>query len=229
MATPTPTCWQHELWNRLRTRWLLKFMGVSIAITVFMCVYFALLRHPQFAVTVMPLVALDRLIPFTPWAVVPYASLWLYIGLVPGLLYPRGEMVRYGLAALVVAVIGCGVFFFFPTVVPVPPIDWARWPMLAALKSTDAAGNACPSLHVAYSVLSVIWMGWLLRRVGAPRWLHGINIVWCLLIVWSTVAIRQHVVLDVEAGALLGGAVALIALVAWPAWSRRRVARRVPC
>lgn len=223
MATPISPRWHVQLWDRLRAYWLLKLVGISAGITAFMLVYFALLRHPQFAVTVMPRVALDRMIPFVPWAVVPYASLWLYIGLVPGLLYPRGEMLRYVAAAVLLAVVGCGIFYFFPTVVPVPPIDWSRWPMLAALKSTDAAGNACPSLHVAYSVLSVTWLAALLRRVGAPWWLHAANLAWCLLIVWSTVATRQHVVLDVEAGAVLGGAVALAQLVAWPAWRRRRL------
>lgn len=213
--------WQQQLWDRLRTRWLLKFVGISVGITAYMVVYFWLLNHPQFAVTVMPRVALDYLIPFASWAVVPYVSLWLYIGLVPGLLYPGREMVHYVATAVTVCVIGSAVFFFFPTAVPASPINWSQWSMVAFLKSADAAGNACPSLHVAFSVLTGIWLAWLLRRVRAPVWLDAINVAWCLLIIWSTLATRQHVVLDALAGAALGGAVALACLYARPAWTRQ--------
>ncbi|HET7268158.1 MAG TPA: phosphatase PAP2 family protein [Oleiagrimonas sp.] len=208
MSPPTSTCWQHQLRHRLRTRWLLKTVCISASISAFMCLYFALLDHPQFAVTMMPRLALDHRVPFVPWAVIPYVSLWLYIGLAPALLQLNGEMRRYVSSAVILGAIGCAVFLFFPTAVPPVPIDWSRWPMVAFLKSADASGNACPSLHVAYSVLTASWMTWLLRHVKAPLWLHAVNILWCLLIVWSTLATRQHVVLDVAAGAALGGAVA---------------------
>ena len=181
-----------------------------------MCLYFVLLNHPQFPITMMPRLALDDRVPFVPWAVVPYVSLWLYIGLAPALLHLNGEMWRYVSSAVVLGGIGCAIFFFFPTAVPPAGIDWARWPMVAFLKSADASGNACPSLHVAYAVLTAIWLAWLLRRVTASRWMHVLNAVWCLLIVWSTLATRQHVLLDVAAGALLGGAVALAHLAVWP-------------
>lgn len=223
MAAPDSQRWQDQLAARFRAHFALKFVGISAAIAAFMAVYFTLLHHPQFPVTVVPLLALDHVIAFVPWAVVPYVTLWIYIGLVPGLLYPGAEMLRFTAAAVVVAVIGCGIFFFFPTAVPASSIDWSRWPLLAALKSADQAGNACPSLHVAYSVLSAAWLASLLRRIGAPAWLHAVNVAWCILIIWSTVAIRQHVMLDVEAGIVLGGGVALAHLVAWPAWRRRRL------
>lgn len=222
MSTHPQPDWRHELGARLRARWWLKTLGICVAITGFMFVYFALLRHPQFAVAVMPRTALDHWIGFTPWAMVPYVSLWLYIGFAPALLRLRGEMAPYLVSVIAVSVIGCGIFYFWPTVIPVTLIDWSRWPALAFLKSVDAAGNACPSLHVAFAVLTSIWLAWVLQRIGAPRWLHGINLVWCLLIIWSTLATRQHVMLDVEAGAVLGAVVSLVTLLAWQTWQRNR-------
>lgn len=216
MNTRAQIDWRYQLMARLRSNWWLKAIGITAYITVFMFVYFALLNYPQVAVTVVPLQPLDRWVGFVPWAVVPYASLWLYIGLVPGLLSLRDEMGWYVIAVTLLCLIGCGIFYVWPTVVPVFPVDWARWPMLDMLKSVDAAGNACPSLHVAFSVLTAVWLCGLLRSVGAPRWLHGINVVWCLLIIWSTMATRQHVALDVEMGALLGGALALCSLYLGP-------------
>lgn len=214
--------WRQEIAARFRSHWWLKVIGICVAVSVFMCVYFTLLRHPQFAVTVMPRTRVDDWIGFEPWALVPYVSLWFYIGIAPSLLYVRSEMAPYLVSAITVGVIGCGIFYFWPTVIPASSINWSPWPVLAFLKSADAAGNACPSLHVAFAVLTAIWLAWLLRRVGAPRWPHLINVAWCLLIAWSTVATRQHVMLDVEAGAALGTLVALLQLGAWRLWSRRQ-------
>lgn len=222
MITPAspraPVPWQKQLWQRLCHHWLLKAIGISTSISAFMVLYIALQKYPQFPVTVMPRIALDYMVPFVPWGWVPYVSLWLYIGLVPGLLYLRREMVRYVTAAVLLAASGSSIFFFLPTDVPPVPIDWSPWPVLVFLNAADFGGNACPSLHVGFSLLTAIWMTWLLRRVGAPGWLHGINIGWCALIVWSTLAIRQHVVLDVVAGAALGSVMALLPLAVWSRW-----------
>ncbi len=212
MTTRTNSHWLAQLRARWRSHWFLKGIGISGYIALFMVAYFALLRHPRGAVQLMPLTALDHWIGFVSWAVWPYASLWLYIGAVPSMLLLHGEMWRYVLAVTLVALTGCGIFYLWPTMVPVTATDWSAWPVLDLLKSTDAAGNACPSLHVAYAVLSAIWLQRLLQTVRAPAWAHGISIVWCLLIVWSTMATRQHVALDVAAGALLGAAIALACL-----------------
>lgn len=209
MDSRSQGAWHRQLEARFCSYWWLKTVGITTYIAIFMAIYFALLNHPLFTVTVMPLQPLDHWISFEPWAVGPYASLWLYVGVAPSLLWLRGEMGRYLTAATLLCLIGCSVFFFWPTQVPKFAVDWARWPAVNLLKSADNAGNACPSLHVAFAVLTAIWLHWLLRRVGAPRWLHGINAVWCVLIIWSTMATRQHVALDVETGALLGSVVAL--------------------
>jgi membrane-associated phospholipid phosphatase len=214
--------WKPQLGARLRSHWALKGVGIIVYITAFMFAYFALLRHPQFPITTMPLRPLDHLVVFTPWAIVPYASLWFYIALVPSLLYLRGEMVPYLGSVTVLSLIGCGIFLFWPTQVPAFGIDWTAHPSVAFLKSADVGGNAFPSLHVAFSVLTAIWLGWLFRRIRAPRVLHAANIAWCLLIVWSTLATKQHVALDAEAGTVLGGVIALSHLYFWPSLSSRR-------
>jgi len=95
-------------------------------------------------------------------------------------------------------------FYFWPTAVPAAHIDWAQYPGVDFLKSMDASGNACPSLHVATAVFSGIWLHHLLRRFGAPLWILLFNGVWCIGIVYSTVATRQHVAVDVLAGLMLG-------------------------
>jgi membrane-associated phospholipid phosphatase len=51
-----------------------------------------------------------------------------------------------------------------------------------------------------------------LTKMGAGRGLRALNWLWCAGILYSTVATRQHVALDVLAGAALGAAVAVVHL-----------------
>jgi membrane-associated phospholipid phosphatase len=78
----------------------------------------------------------------------------------------------------------------------------------------DLAGNACPSLHVAFAVFTGIWMDRLLKEMRSAHVLLALNWLWCLGIVYSTLATRQHVVLDVIAGAALGALTASVHLAA---------------
>ena len=75
---------------------------------------------------------------------------------------------------------------------------------LAVLKGIDVGGNACPSLHVASAVFTAVWLGRIFAIVNAPSAMRWLNWLHCLAILWSTVATRQHVVLDVLAGAVVG-------------------------
>jgi membrane-associated phospholipid phosphatase len=209
---PPDVGWFHQVGARLLTWWPAKMIGTTFGMTAFFVVYFWLLRHPAYPVTIMPLTAVDRLIGFWPEALPLYLSLWFYVSLAPALLTDHCELVSYGLAALALSVIGLGLFFFWPTAVPLPEVDWSRHPSFAFLKSADASGNACPSLHVAFAVFTGVWFGRLLRQMSAGGFLRALNWLWCLGILYSTIAIRQHVALDVLAGAVLGATVAAVHL-----------------
>ncbi len=196
--------WLGQAVCRIKKYWLLKVLGSTGYMALFMVGYFWLLRHPQFPVTVMPLTGLDSLIGFQPWSIILYGSLWLYISLVPILLYGEHEIVYYLSAVTTLSLTGFIIFFFWPTAVPRWNIDWAHYPLIAFLKSVDASGNACPSLHVAFAVLTGIWLRRLLQQIRAPKIVHLGNMLWCVGIIYSTLALKQHVALDVGAGAILG-------------------------
>ncbi len=152
----------------------------------------------------MPLTGLDRWISFQPAALALYVSLWFYVPLAPGLIVDKRELIRYYRAMLGLALAGLAVFFFWPTSIPRPDIDWARHPAFAELKTVDSSGNACPSLHVAFAIFSAIWLDRLLRRMGRHPGLRVLSWCWCAGILYSTIATRQHVAIDVVAGAALG-------------------------
>ena len=114
-----------------------------------------------------------------------------------------------------------GIFLLWPTAVPPAAVNWSQHPSFAFLKSADAAGNACPSLHVAFAVFSAVWFARLLGAMGAGPAARALNWLWCLGILYSTIATRQHVALDVLAGAALGAAVAAVHLRWVKRWSPR--------
>ena len=200
--------WLHQAWIRGLKWWPAKLIGTTLGMMLFFIAYFWVLHHPRFHVTTMPLTAVDRMISFRPAALPLYLSLWFYVSLVPALLIERREFVSYVLAATGISVTGLGIFLLWPTMVNWSDADWSQYPAFAFLQSVDASGNVCPSLHVAFAVFTAVWLGRLLRQMGAGCGVCAFNWLWCLGILYSTVAIRQHVVLDVLAGAGLGAVVA---------------------
>lgn len=206
------TLWYRQVAEVISQHIVLKSMGTMLFIALFFGAYFFLLKHPANAVTEMPLTLLDRLISFEPLTMPLYVSLWVYVSLPPALLATRQELYAYGRAMAGTCLTGLVIFFLWPTAVPAADIDWARYPGVDFLKSLDASGNACPSLHVATAIFSCLWLHYLLRRFGAPRWMRLLNGLWCAGIVYSTLATRQHVAVDVAAGLLLGGLAAVLSL-----------------
>jgi len=204
--------WYRQAAAAISRHVVLKSIGTPLFIGLFFGAYFYLLKQPAYRITVMPITMPDRLIGFQPLTLPLYLSLWVYVSLPPALLATRRELYGYGVAMAGTCLAGLVVFYFWPTVVPAADIDWARYPDVAFLKSMDASGNACPSLHVATAVFSGIWLHHLLRRFSAPLWMLMFNWVWCIGIVYSVLATRQHVAVDVLAGLVLGVPAAYLSL-----------------
>ena len=201
-----------QAWRRVLTWWPVKMLGTTLGMTAFFVVYFRLLRHPVYPITVMPFTAVDRLIGFQPAALPVYLSLWFYVSLAPALLIVRRELAIYALGAVALSAMGLGIFYGWPTAVPPSEVDWSRHPAFAFLQSADAAGNACPSLHVAFAVFTAVWFGHGLTQMKAGRMIGALNWLWCVAILYSTVATRQHVALDVLAGIVPGAGIGMASL-----------------
>lgn len=205
-----------NLFERVAVRWRTKAVGNTVGLGAFFPAYFWIQNHPQFEITDMPLTALDYWFPYVPLAIVPYATLWLYLSLPLAFLTRQAEFRSFGVAAATLTIAGLGCFYLWPTAVPYVP-GWSVEAAGSFLRNVDGAGNACPSLHVAFAVFSWVWLRRLIADVGGPTWVRLGNAAWCIAIVLSTLAIRQHVVVDVVAGAALGGTVAALSM----AWLRR--------
>ena len=208
--------WTTELAFRLRHIFWLKLIGTTACTWVFFIAYFHLLRNPANPVTTMPLTVVDGWVDFQAWALVPYLSLWLYVGIAPGLQRSFASLFIYGLWCGAMCVTGLLIFYVWPTQIPTFHATGDA-PGMAMLKGVDAAGNACPSMHEAVALFTALWIDRIFVHIGAPIWLRLGNAIWFLTIAYSTLAMRQHVAIDVVAGAALGGVFAWASL----RWSPR--------
>jgi membrane-associated phospholipid phosphatase len=204
--------WPGELLVRFRRYFLLKAIGTTTFISVFFVAYFHVLRSTAHQAVPMPATAIDDLLGFQPAALYAYVSLWVYVGIPPAIIYGLRELYAYGgwIAGLCIAGLAC--FWFWPTAVPLYPVDTALYPGYQLIRGLDNAGNACPSLHVATAAFSAIWLDRLLAEIGTGWRLRIFNWAWFATIAWSTVATKQHVALDVLAGILLAVAFVLPSL-----------------
>ena len=208
--------WRHTLrrhWWHLQG---LKAVGICAFMALFFAAYFRVLHNPVNPVTTMPLTPLDAWIPLQPAAFWVYISLWLYVGIAPALQPSLRALLQYGVWATALCATGLACFYLWPTAVPSqahhldPAV--AQHAGFALMRGLDAAGNACPSLHVGTAMFTAWWLHRLLAAAHAPAWPRLLNAAWFLAIAWSTVAVRQHVVLDVVAGAALGSVFAVLSL-----------------
>jgi len=150
----------------------------------------------------LPMTALDRAVPFSPWALPLYLSHFAFL---PAALLGLSEQ-AFGrtLKAMLAALALCAAAFVaFPTAFPRPP---APGPVFALLAAVDTPASCFPSLHVALAALAA----WGLRLDGA-RW-AGAAALWAALIAASTVLVKQHYAADAAGGAL--AAVLALALTA---------------
>lgn len=210
MASPSSLPWQRQLAQRLVFMWPLKAFGTMLFMALFFWGYFAVLHNPLTPPVVMPQTWLDTWIAFSPAALPAYVSLWVYVSLPPALLGTMRALLGFGQWIGWLCLFCLAIFWLFPTSTPPAGIDWQAYPAFVPIKGIDAAGNAFPSLHVASAVFSALWLNRLFARMGAPAILPLVSALHCSVIIWSTIATRQHVVLDALGGAVVGAVFAAL-------------------
>lgn len=179
---------------------------------IFFWGYFAVMRHPLHPPFEMPLTAVDGWIGPSQLAFPVYASLWVYVSIPPALFSRFRTLALFGCWIALLCASCLAIFWLWPSSVPRFVVDWSAYPGMSLIKGVDAGGNACPSLHVATAAFAAAWLDRLLRGVGAPVPVRAANLLQCVAIMWSTMATRQHVFLDVVAGLAAGLAFAALSL-----------------
>ncbi|MDY5017378.1 MAG: phosphatase PAP2 family protein [Oscillospiraceae bacterium] len=147
--------------------------------------------------------ALDDLIPFNEWFLIPYLFWFVYlIGAVAYTFFfdVKGfrRMMHFVMITYSVTLI---IYFLFPTCQmlrpEVFPRDNALTRFIAGFYVFDTNTNVCPSLHVIGS-LAAFFSFWYAPVFSAKKWRIASAIA-AFLICISTVFMKQHSVLDVLA------------------------------
>jgi membrane-associated phospholipid phosphatase len=185
---------------------------------LFWPVYIFLSRHALFAAHSLPVTWLDRWAGFQPhgWAWM-YESNFLLTASIPWMMTSRHELRRYVVGFALLSGASFLIFALFPVASPRPAsLDGDA--LLILITRLDGPLNAFPSLHAA----SLIYTLALARRLlsapshrppaNAPQVLLAVLLVWTVLILWATMATKQHYALDLLAGGFLGWA------ADWFAW-----------
>ncbi|MCD7802331.1 MAG: phosphoesterase [Clostridiales bacterium] len=195
--------------------------------------WFALLESRNIRDCLILQLPIDRMIPFCEYFVVPYLLWFPYVGAALAYLLlkrPRGEYYRFA-GVLFGGMTVCLVLytFFYTGLNLRPAIDPEKniftW-LVSRIWAVDTSTNVCPSIHV-YATLAVqaaLTRSGLGRRYPVIYRASGILAV---LIILSTVFLRQHSVLDVICALLLAGVMHRAVYGAFPAYwpSRREPAR----
>jgi len=174
----------------------------ALAVPILSIIY-ALLNTDRGWVNVIE-VSIDRYIPFNKYFIVPYVLWYLYVGFFLMLLCVISEKSYRNLLInlLIGALICYGIFYVFPTTVPRPIINsqdiFSK--MVLIIYNRDNPFNCFPSIHVLNAMLTAIYVN---REPKLNRGVKFISTLIALLIVLSTMFIKQHFFLDAVAATIL--------------------------
>lgn len=150
----------------------------------------------------------DDLIPFVPIFVIPYFGWFIFIVGTGIILFKRSklDLRKTYLSVNLCMIIGLIVFLLFPNYQTLRPEVYgddffSQWVRL--LQIGDTPSNVCPSLHVAISIslyTGITHSACFEKR----RDIHFFTWILTNLIILSTLFIKQHSVVDVAFGILLG-------------------------
>jgi membrane-associated phospholipid phosphatase len=174
--------------------------AVGASIVVFYC---GPQYWPLFPAVPAPVLGIDQRIPFQPaWALV-YQSVFIVYTLAFWLPRDIDAVKRYARNLAAVYAFGAVIFWLYPTLSPRPDQTGSslhHW----LISAVDGPRNAFPSLHAAMGLLAVVTLCSHLRACRvSPSWRVALTLWWIALL-YSTLATRQHRVLDLLAGICLG-------------------------
>lgn len=182
-----------------------KLLILLILPAVFACGYFPLQQAPLFPPRSFELSAIDRLIAFEPRWIHVYQSLYLLMPLAPLFVARRDALKSYVRGFLWLCAVSFLIFVFFPVSSPRPEVATgvAAFDLLTAF---EGKLNAFPSLHAGLLAYSLFFTRDAYRDelpATSTRLLLLGGVIWGMLILYATLATKQHYAVDLPAGIVL--------------------------
>jgi membrane-associated phospholipid phosphatase len=196
------------IFERLRAQLPAK-LAVWLGLAVGICVpYFTLQRLDAFPPRTPPVLPIDGWISFEPAWIWAYLSIALLVPLAPLLATRKEDLARYAKGLTLLCLACFAAFLFFPVHGPRPEPIADQHAIYELLVSWDRPSNSLPSLHaglVVYSLLFAFRVLWADLGTAGRVSLGSTGMLWGALILYSTLATRQHWAIDLPAGVFLAG------------------------
>ena len=151
--------------------------------------------------------ALDDMIPFNEYFVIPYVLWYLYVAfaIVFFLFKDKKEFLQYCAFLFGGTTVCLLIFLIFPTSVAFrPQVEGTNFftKIISFLFTMDNPTNVCPSIHV-YAALVTHMALVRSKHIKKSPWIHGASLLFAISVCLATVFLKQHSVIDgIAAGAL---------------------------
>ena len=198
--------------SRRLTFAILTVMGLMAAIPYTLINRFASIRDWA---AFDPTLQLDIEIPFIAWMVLPYLTLYLYYPAAAWLGGKNDVMWRQNLVFHQIMLLTCwfvnAIFIVLPVEIDlrhlIHGIEGTIWESsFAAMHAIDTPWNSWPSLHIVQSMQVVLVLRyWYPPTTKRLKIAHALLLIMWILLVISTMTIKQHYVWDVATAMLLAG------------------------
>ncbi|WP_191565504.1 phosphatase PAP2 family protein [Metabacillus idriensis] len=148
--------------------------------------------------------AFDSIIPFTPVFILPYMIWYLYMfGFLIYFWWKSPDVYWKTIIAITIGELVCFIiYFFFQTTVPRPQItgDTILLQLVSVIYNTDEPFNCFPSIHVLTTMIIMLASTHI---KGTGKFQSYITQMTGILIILSTLFVKQHVIYDVVASVVL--------------------------
>lgn len=151
--------------------------------------------------------AIDNKIPFNIYFIIPYTFWYILLFMMPLIFYKKDkkDFTRYILSYLTVSILADIIYIFYPTTVIRPEISQNQsilhYITNIIFQIDSPPENCFPSLHCAVSFL---WILFILEKNKYTFTSKLLTISVNILIILSTLFIKQHVFIDTISGITLG-------------------------
>ena len=196
-------------------------VAVCLFLAVGICVPYWILQRVEIGIPLaIPATAVDLSIRFAPAWTPVYLSIAALVPLAPWLAPDRNAVLRYARGLAMLCLPSFAIFALLPVTGPRPGLEETS-ALHDLLVTWDRPTNSLPSLHAGLTVYSLLVIDLFLGRdaglVGrdAGRAWRAAAWTWGAALLYSTLATKQHWLLDLPPGIVL-------AIAAWAiAWRGR--------
>lgn len=193
------------LLSRITACFKQKLLLLLILPPLFNLCYFLPQWKPIYPPKPIPMTAIDRIVPFQPWWIVPYLSMYPLLVLAPLFSTTIAQLRRYALGTALMFLIAGVCFFLWPVSYPRPRLMETAPALYRLITQLDQPINSLPSLHAALTAFALFYSARIFADLPRHqrRLLLTIGWLWAVLILYGTLATKQHYLADLPPGIVL--------------------------